>query len=145
MDDDFQFTYELEKLQIELFNRLVFNRYRYDDTSYNSSPFYDRFGIGVNADLGPFNFYVRLWDDFRTGYKTADMNGHKLMSMAYVTYRFCKNKCRLMFYVDDIFNKDTTYSSTYSAYQRTETSSDFLHHYAMLKFSYHFDAKAKKK
>ena len=145
ISEDFNFTYELEKFQLELFDRVVYNRYRYDDTSYNSSPLFNRLGFGANLDLGPFNFYVRLWDDFRTGYKTADMNGHKLMSMAYVNYRFYKNKCGLMLYFDDIFNKDISYESSYSAYQRSEYNFTYLHHYAMLKFTYRFDAKSKKK
>ncbi len=145
VNNDFNFTYELEKFQLELFERVAYSRYRYDDTSYNSSPLFNRLGFSVSLDLGPFNVYARLWDDFRTGYKTAEMNGHKLMSMAYVTYKFYKNKCSLMLYANDIFNKDISYSSDYSAYQRTESNYTYLHHYVMLKLTYRFDAKAKKK
>ena len=144
IDNDFNFTYELEKFQLEIFDRVGYSRYRYDDASYNSDPLTNRLGFGANLDLGPLNFYVRLWDEFRTGYKTADMNGHKLMSMAYVNYKFCRNKCGLMLYFNDIFNKDIDYESNYSAYQRSESSYTYLHHYAMLKFTYKFDAKAKK-
>ena len=72
------------------------------------------------------------------------MNGHKLMSQASVSYGFCKNKCRLSLYVDDIFNKDIWYESDYSAYQRSESSINYIHHYANLRFTYTFDAKAKK-
>lgn len=36
------------------------------------------------------------------------------------------------------------YDTNYSAYQRNESSANYLHHYATLSFRYRFDAKAKK-
>ena len=63
----------------------------------------------------------------------------------YLSGGFCKNKCRLSLFVDDIFNNDIWYDNNYSAFQRTETTTNYMHHYANLKFSYRFDAKAKKK
>ncbi|WP_308268379.1 outer membrane beta-barrel protein, partial [Prevotella sp.] len=67
-----------------------------------------------------------------------------LMSNASINYSFCKNKCRLALWVDDIFNKDIYYDSEYSAYQRVENSANYLHHYMNLTFTYRFDAKSKK-
>lgn len=87
---------------------------------------------------------MQLSDDFRSGYATSAMNGHKLMSWASVSYSFCKNKCELSLFVDDIFNNDIMYDTNYSAYQRNESSANYLHHYATLSFRYRFDAKAKK-
>ena len=99
----------------------------------------------MQRHLSPFELYIRLADDFRSGYATSAMNGHKLMSMAYISYSFCNNKCLLSLHVDDIFNKDIMYDSEYSAYQRSESSANYIHHYANLSFTYRFDAKAKKK
>ena len=145
IEDELRFTYELDKFQLEIFNRLEYSRYRYDDASYNSNPLSDRLGFDVSLDLGPFNISMSMWDRYRSGYKTADMNGHRLIAMADIDYKFCKNKCRLTLSLDDVFNKDISYESSYSAYQRSETSYNYLHHYAILKFTYRFDAKAKKK
>ena len=144
IDENIEFSYEAEKVQLTLFNRLQWNRYRYEDTSYNTSPLYNSAGIEATLHLSPFELYIRLSDDYRSGYATSAMNGHKLMSQASISYGFCKNKCRLSLYVDDIFNKDIWYESDYSAYQRSESSINYIHHYANLRFTYTFDAKAKK-
>lgn len=145
INENFEFSYEAEKVQLTLFNRLEWNRYRYDDASYNTSPLYNSVGINATLRLSPFQVFMQLSDDFRSGYATSAMNGHKLVSWASVSYSFCKNKCELSLFVDDIFNKDIMYDSEYSAYQRSESSANYIHHYANLSFTYRFDAKAKKK
>lgn len=145
VNENLELTYETEKLSLTLFNDLTLNRYRYDDASYNSRPVYNSAGIIARIKLSPVELWIRLADDFRSGYQTAEMNGHKLMSNASINYSFCKNKCRLALWVDDIFNKDIYYESEYSAYQRVENSANYLHHYMNLTFTYRFDAKAKKK
>ena len=145
INENLELTYETEKLSLTLFNDLTLNRYRYDDASYNSRPVYNSAGIIARIKLSPVELWIRLADDFRSGYQTAEMNGHKLMSNASINYSFCKNKCRLALWVDDIFNKDIYYESEYSAYQRVENSANYLHHYMNLTFTYRFDAKAKKK
>ena len=144
IDENMEFSYEAEKVQLTLFNRLQWNRYRYEDTSYNTNPLYNSAGIEATLHLSPFELYIRLSDDYRSGYATSAMNGHKLMSQASISYGFCKNKCRLSLYVDDIFNKFIWYESDYSAYQRSESSINYIHHYANLRFTYTIDAKAKK-
>ncbi len=138
-------SYEVEKLRLTLYSRINWNRYRYDATSYNSHPFSNSLGIRGNMELGSFVFDFDVNDLFRSGYLTADMNGHRILTNASVTYRFNKNKCRLSLYVDDIFNKDIFYHSNYTSYQRSESSYDYIHHYAMLRFSYRFDAKESRK
>ena len=143
--DDLAFSFETEKLQLTLFNNLDWNRYRYDDATYNTRPLYNSLGVSARLKLAPFEFSFRISDDFRSGYKTADMNGHRPMATAGVDYSFCKNKCRLSLWVDDIFNKDVTFDSDYSAYQRTDTSYTYLHHYVALAFRYRFDAKGSKR
>lgn len=132
-------------MRAKLFNRMEMNRYRYDDASYNTTPLYNRLGVNVALDLSSVNFWIQLSDDFRSGYQTEAMNGHKLVSMAGIDYRFYKKKCRLSLFVDDIFNKDIYYSSDYSAFKRTEYAYNYIHHYLNVTFSYRFDAKADKK
>ena len=144
VNDNLELTYETEKLSLTLFNDLTLNRYRYDDASYNSRPVYNSAGISALIKLSPVELWIRLADDFRSGYQTSEMNGHKLISIANISYSFCKNKCRLALFVDDIFNKDIYYESEYSAYQREESSANYLHHYMNLTFTYRFDAKSKK-
>ena len=145
IDNNFELSYETEKLQLSLFDRLEWNRYRYNDTSYNTSPLFNSVGVSANLKIASFEFFVQLSDDYRSGYATSAMNGHKLMSMASVSYSFCKNKCRLRLFADDIFNKDIWYGSNYSAYQRQEYSANYIHHYLNLSFTYRFDAKTKDK
>lgn len=90
IDNNFELSYETEKLQLSLFDRLEWNRYRYNDTSYNTSPLFNSVGVSANLKIASFEFFVQLSDDYRSGYATSAMNGHKLMSMASVSYSFCK-------------------------------------------------------
>ncbi len=145
ISENMELSYEIEKIQLTLYNRLGWNRYRYDATSYNSHPFDNSLGISTNVKLGAFGFSFEVKDHYRSGYITTAMNGHRLLASADATYRFNKNRCCIMLYVDDIFNKDITYDVNYTSYKRSENSYDYIHHYAMLKFTYRFDAKENKK
>lgn len=71
------------------------------------------------------------------------MNKSRFLLNANVNYSFIKNKATIIFHINDIFNKDTRYSSTVTATTRTEGSSNFLHQYASLTFNYKFEAKKK--
>lgn len=144
LDDNLELAYETEKLKLTVFNRLQWNRYRYSDASYNSTLVYDKFGMKAEWNFKPFSLYVEVADHFRSGYQTSAMNGHKLIGNAYLAYRFYKNKCCLSLMVNDLFNKDIYYETNTMAYQRTETSNEYFHHYLQLSFSYKFDAKVKK-
>lgn len=95
--------------------------------------------------LEPFQVVAEVADHFRSDYATSEMNGHRMISSLSVDYSFCKNKCRLSLYIDDIFNKDLYYSSKHTAFQRYESAENYIHHYANLTFTYRFDAKADKK
>ena len=44
VDNNFELSYETE-LQLSLFDRLEWNRYRYNDTSYNTSPLFNSVGV----------------------------------------------------------------------------------------------------
>ena len=145
IDEDFDLTYETKTLQLSLYDRMQWNRFRYDDASYNMHPLYNRLGVIAMLKLEPFQVIAEVADHFRSDYATSEMNGHRLISSLSVDYSFCKNKCRLSLYVDDIFNKDIYYSSKYTAFQRFESAENYIHHYANLTFSYRFDAKADKK
>ncbi len=145
LDEDFNLSYETEKLEVSLYDRLQWNRYRYDDASYNTNPLFNRLGVEARLSLDPLEVWVDIADHYRSDYATSGMNGHKLISTAGATYKFCKNKCRLSLYIDDIFNKDLFYNTKYSAFQRFESTENYIHHYARLTFTYRFDAKANKK
>ena len=56
-----------------------------------------------------------------------------------------KGKGRIDLSFDDLLNKRRSYFSTQSATERTEYSSDLMHHYVQLSFTYNFEAKGDKK
>ena len=144
VEDDFKFSYETEKVRVSLFNNLKWYRYCYSDGAYNMSPFSTSFGADVYVVANPFRFSARIWDEFRSGYQSTEMNRHRLMSNASVSYMFMKNKCMLSLRANDIFNQARMFSSEFSAYERREKWSESFHHYVMLSFEYNFDAKVKK-
>ena len=144
LNENFVLAYEVEKVRLALSDQLAWSRYRYNNGSYNSNPLFNVVGIDATLSLAPFEFNVGVNDEYRSGYQTQSMNGHRLISSAYVSFRFLKNKARLMLRADDIFNKDIWYNNDYTAFQRSESASDYIHHYLNLTFSYKFDAKASK-
>lgn len=145
LTDRLEFSYESEKLKWNFYNRVQWNRYCYTDASYNSTPLYDQLGMKGSWELKPFTINVDIKDDFRSGYQTSDMNGHRVLGSLLLEYRFCKNKCTLSLEADDIFNKDVYYTTQTTAYQRTESSKEYFHHYLLIGFNYKFDAKVKNK
>lgn len=142
--DRFELSYDAAKLRIMLFNNLTVARYRYTETAYNGTLLDDEYGVDMRLKLSPVYFSLRLWDQFRSGYKSDEMNRHRVMSEASITYKFCKNKCGLSLSVDDIFNQGRSFSTIYDTYQRSETWYETFHHYVSLSFTYQFDAKSKK-
>lgn len=144
LTDRLELSYDADKMNVSVFNNLRWNRYRYTDAAYDNSTLYMEMGASVRADLRPFRLYVRIADEFRSGYNSSGMNRHRVMSRASVAYTFFKNKCELSLSASDIFNQKRTFASTYNAYERTETWYDSFSRYVALSFSYRFDAKAKK-
>lgn len=145
LDNNLQLSYEVEKVQLTLSDQLNWSRYSYDASGYNSHPLDNTVGLDATFTLGAFEFSFNVSDLYRAGYQTRAMNGHRILSEATAVYRFNKNKCALSLHFDDIFNKDIDYGSDYTAYQRMEWRSEYIHHYAQLKFTYRFDAKESKK
>lgn len=144
VSNNLELSYEVNKLQLKLYDRLTWNRYRYDVSSYNNHTLSNIVGASLNLDIRSFSIYFDIKDYYQSGYQTSYMNGHSILAEGEVSYRFCKNKCELSLSADDIFNQDAVYEGSYSAYQRSETASDYLHHYLKLSFSYRFDAKGQK-
>lgn len=144
VDNSFELAYELNDLQLKLYDQLQWNRYRYTDKAYNNTPLYNSLGVSANYTFRSFDFWLDISDDYRSGYSTQSMNRHRVMCGASIGYRFYKNKCHIELEADDIFNQENYYNVSYSAYQRSESSSDFLHHYLVVRFSYRFDAKGEK-
>ena len=145
LDNQLEFSYEVEKLQMALYDNLNWSRYRYDASAYNTHPLENSLGMYATISLGQFEIWLKAEDKFRSGYQTTASNGHRILANGYVSYKFCKNKCSLMLYVQDIFNKDILYYTDYNAYRRQEVNDDMMHHYAYLKFTYRFDAKEQKR
>ena len=55
IDEDFDLSYETNTLQLSLYDRLQWNRYRYDDASYNMHPLYTS-----NPQLSPSTSFLRV-------------------------------------------------------------------------------------
>ena len=145
IDNNLELSYEVNKVQLTLFDQLNWSRYSYDAAAYNSHPLVNRLGLRGNIKLGAFNFWFYVSDYYRAGYQTKAMNGHKILANANVVYSFNKNKCYLTLYLNDIFNSDSYYASNYTAFQRMESHEDYMTHFAQVKFTYRFDAKESKK
>lgn len=95
-----------------------------------------------------FQYQLKTWDfkfipDFflDRGYLSDDMNTNRFLLNARVSYKFLKNKARLILYAKDLLNRSTNCYTDVTATSRTEGGSSFLHHYVSITFNYKFDAK----
>ena len=142
--DNLRVSYEADKVKFGVVANLDLYGYRYTESGYNSNPITLVYGAWTRLTFSPFEFYVETFDNFRSGYKVTSMNRHRVLCNASLEYSFCRNKCRLTLAANDIFNKDNNFSSDYSAFERSESWYEKLHHYVSLTFAYKFDAKGKK-
>lgn len=146
LKDNLELSYETELLQLSLYDRLQLDRYRYSAAAgANSTPLTMTYGINARMKPKPFEFYADVYDDFRSGFITSGMNGHRWIVGAGASWLLCKGKLLLSLDADDIFNRKRTRFSTYSAYETYESTSDFLHHYLAFSVKYTFSAKGKGK
>ncbi len=144
INDRLELAFKSDNIQVTFRNELTWNRYRYSDASYNSNPLDCRMNLQIRGKIAGFNLNTILADDYHAQYKVSDMNGHRFIWNAAIGRRFYKNKWYVELKADDILNQQRTFQSNYSAYERTESWSEYLHHYLTLSFTYRFDAKAKK-
>ena len=73
------------------------------------------------------------------------MNRDRFVLGADVMWKFLKGRASLDLRADDIFNNADVVWSSESATQITESWTKSLHHYLLLTFRLHFDAKGEKK
>lgn len=142
-NDNFELGFETDKVQLQLYDRLALSRYRYSSSiNADNTTLFMTYGL---------NWRFTLWenidvqgdcrDEFRTGYMGSSTNGHRWICNARINYYMLKKKLRLFVTADDIFNQNRNYSSSYSAYESSESWRDSFHHYLTIGLSYRFDAK----
>ena len=79
------------------------------------------------------------------GYSVTDMNRARPDWSFSLNCKVLHGKGNVTLRFDDILNQQRWYGTTQSATERTETSSQFQHHWVRLSFAYNFDAKGSKK
>ena len=145
VNDMFEFSYETENLLVKAYNVLDWQKFRYNESSYNSSILYEKYGVSVYWNLSPVRLSFDIADQVRSGYTVSDMNRHRLVCSASASYTFCKNKCRVELSAEDIFNNsDLGTWTNISAYQRSTYNNYYFHDYFKLSFNYSFGSKSKK-
>ena len=145
VNDMFEFSYETENLLVKAYNVLDWQKVRYNESSYNSSILYEKYGMSVYWNLSPVRLSFDIADQVRSGYTVSDMNRHRLVCSASASYTFCRNKCRMELSAEDFFNNsDLGTWTNISAYQRSTYNNYYFHHYFKLSFNYSFGSKSKK-
>ena len=99
--------------------------------------------LAIVAIVSDFVFAYDLTETTRRGYAAQSMNRNLLLWNAAVTWKVLKNKARLKLEFEDILNKQDSFRSERTAYQHSTSWKDFRHHYVMISFTYHLDAKKK--
>jgi hypothetical protein len=102
------------------------------------------YGFNAKTILWHFELWTELTDEAYRGYATTTMNRDRWLWNASIAYPVFKHKGKLKLELNDILNQNNNYDSDIQPTSRTESWSDRLHHFAMLSFTCHFDAKKTK-
>lgn len=137
-----EFGIETEWVEASLYGDISMARYRYSRSAdFNSTPVDYTYGVKAKFSWKQWQLSTDIHDRARSGYLSADYNGHHVMWNAKASYKLLKNKAKVSLRLVDILHQDKSYSTNYSSYQRSESWQSRLSHYAELQFSYNFDAK----
>ena len=146
-------TFDLQPVKITLEGAAGYTADRYKGADAISSPLsipsqnlwdYD---LSLNAEYKWRAFTFSLLPSFagHKGYNSARMNRDRFILGADVMWKFLKGRASLDLRANDIFNNADVVWSTETATQITESWTKSLHHYLLLTFRLHFDAKGENK
>lgn len=131
-------------LKASVFTEINADRLRYTASSeQNTTHWNNNYGLRAEVTYGNFVFKSILTEQTSRGYTIGSMNRDILVWDGSVTWKILNNKARLTLEFDDILNNEDGRWSQQSAYQQTTSWSDFRHHYVIISFTYHLDAKKK--
>jgi hypothetical protein len=142
--DRLTLSFDKNGFKASAFVSIEVDRLRFSASPEQNTTLWDNaFGFNAEATMGNFVFATDLTEFTHRGYTVQSMNRNILLWNAAVTWKILKNKARLELDFEDILNKQDSFWSFSSAYQRTTSWRDFRHHYINLTFTYHLDAKNK--
>ena len=137
-------SFDKNWLKASVFVKIEADRLRFSASpEQNTTLWNNDFGLNAEATLGNFVIETDMTETTRRGYAAQSMNRNMLLWNAAVTWRILKNKARLKLEFEDILNKQDNFWSQRSTYQHTTSWQDFRHHYIVISFTYHLDAKKK--
>lgn len=139
-------TLSREELTLMLSGRYTLSRLRYELTPQNNQTLTDYIVYGMaRYKWRDWTVETSLNLQGYKGYSSPEMNRAIPNWKILVGRKVLKGKGRIDLSFDDLLNKRRSYFSTESATERTEYSSDLMHHYVQLSFTYNFEAKDDKK
>ena len=144
--DRLTLSYETDNWQSSLYGRLTARDYHYGLTpDFDSRPLSFYYGFSTRVKLGRLTLSGEIADDFNHGWLSSDMNRHRCLCIASAALKVLRNKGEIKIGMDDIFNQSNFYSSSNTAYERTESWRTTFSHYAYIGFTYHFSPEKKTK
>lgn len=148
-------TFDLQPFKVTLEGEANYTADRYSITGNAASP-QSRglreadlwaYNLSLNAEYKWRSFTFSLLPAFagRKGYNSARMNRDRFILGADMMWKFLKGRATLDLRADDLFNNADAIWSSESPTQITESWTKSLHHYLLLTFRLHIDAKGEKK
>ncbi len=138
-------TYQNDWLETTLYAQLNMTQERYSlAPTYDHTRWDNDYGWRLLVKWKKWQVQSNLHEEVQRGFVSAAFNRRMLLWDASVAYKCLHNKGLLKLSANDIFNNARYYQANVTAYQRSESWSEYLHHYLNLSFTYHLDAKAKK-
>ena len=146
IEDSPTISFEQDKLLLKLGASYRFNRLRYAPQAASNQSLTD-YGLEFTARYKwkILTAETNLELEGHKGYSATDMNRAR-PDWSFTLY--CKvlhGKGNVELEFDDILNQQRWYSAMQSATERTESTTQDLHHWVRLSFTYNFDAKGSKK
>ena len=138
-------SFEKENLFVELEASYLFSSLRYAPQTVSNQELTD-YSLDFTA-----RYKWKIWTaetnlalEGHKGYSASDMNRARPDWSVTLHCKVLHGKGDVALQADDILNRQRWYWSSQSATERTETSTDYQHHWLRLSFTYNFDAKGGK-
>lgn len=138
-------SFEKSEFSLSLEGKYVVRRLRYSASPASNSVLTE-YGVGLygHYKLKDWTFTTRFALRGYAGYTMTEMNRAIPDWSLQVERKVLKGKGRVKLEADDVLNKKRNYWSLLNSNERVESSSERIHHYVRLLFSYNFDAKQSK-
>ncbi|MDE5561599.1 MAG: outer membrane beta-barrel family protein, partial [Bacteroidaceae bacterium] len=146
LSENLNLSYDHRWLKCSLFSQVKMVKLNYSKETWNNeTQWQEQIGANLKVEWKKLTVATNVTEYIRHGHRIESMNTHYMKWDASASLRIMNGKARLKLELDDILNQLDTYYVTSDATSNVYKLNEFRHHFVNLSFTYHLDAKQKKK